>query len=130
MARNVSVWDRVVPVVLHEPLAIEHSESEIHRQRTSGRNIAVDVSIGVPQGRALRLLEAELDQELEELGPWVESTRDMRSGALVAVQEEQDYGQKPSRTSTSYAKHDNTNLGLPELAEALKLDCFHFSSPR
>lgn len=90
LARDVSVGDRVVPVVVHKSAAIEDGEGQIHGQRTSGRDVPIDVSIGVPQGRSFCLLESELDEELEELLSRIEAARDV--GAMARTCCRQDKG--------------------------------------
>lgn len=77
LARDVSVGDRVVPVVVHEPAPVQYGKGQIHGQRTSGRDVPVHVAIGVALGRPLRLLHSKLDQELEELPSGIEATCDV-----------------------------------------------------
>lgn len=58
---------KVVRVKVQEPVAVQHSQGQIHWQGSCGRDVPVYVSISVVQGRSLGLLESELDQEFEEV---------------------------------------------------------------
>lgn len=84
-ARGALVHQRAIAVILEEMTAIEYRQGDGHVEVRCRGHIAEYITVRVLLPMTVRLLEAELDEEAEEL-PRVERTGDVRGVRVVRLQ--------------------------------------------
>lgn len=100
LAGHVLVVNRPVFIVVEKVWFIENGQCGPNRECVSGRDVAVDVA-GVPLRVLLGLLEAELDDELEEFVLRPKSARNVGSADAGDMQvKEHEQGRQDNETYT------------------------------
>lgn len=84
-ARDALVHQRAIAVILEEVTAIEYRQGDGRVKACRRGNIAEYVTVRLLLPMTIGLLEAELDEEPEEL-PRVECTGDVRGAHVVRLQ--------------------------------------------
>lgn len=84
-ARGALVHQRAIAVILEEVTAIEYRQGDGHVEVRGRGNVAEYITVRVLLPMTVGLLEAELDEETEEL-PRVERTGDVRGVRVVRLQ--------------------------------------------
>ena len=114
-ARGALVHQRAIAVILEEVTAIEYRQGDGRVKVRRRGNIAEYVTVRLLLPMTIGLLEAELDEEPEEL-PRVECTGDVRGAHVVRLQrqtEQPQRAQNARQLSTSCHFSARTSCCLP-----------------